>query len=789
MANKNIYDIDKKIEKNRRREIEELRRNEKKIRKIRVARFAILGVFIFLVCRISYIDIVKGEEYQRLASSQAYNAVDEKVLTARRGEILDRNGNKLAVTNMYYNVFLDNIQIKEFDDLHPDVDVYTKIPLLLNETLDIPIDEAKEYIALDSNGVPVNNNHYKVIAKDLSYSEIEGLKTELEKNEFNGVYIEEEAKRIYPYEDLAPQVIGFIRGDNGEANWGLEKSYNAYLTGTDGRSFSSYNEKGQLVRNEVEAVDGDSIVTTLDLGLQEFTDEIAQKYLEIENAQNTSIIVMKADTGEILAMSEAPGFNNNEPSNLSKIGGDNYYEYYESLDESQKGEEIYGIWRNYNVSDTYEPGSIYKPIVAATALEEGVITENDTFFCPGYKVFSDGTRVKCWHRIGHGNQTVGDALTNSCNVAMMDIAELTGRDLFYKSQIDFGFGNYTGIDLPAESKGIIRTADELNEVELGTAGMGQGFNVTPIQAITAFNAVVNGGNLYTPYVVSQIVDENGNVIKNIEPTLSKKVITEETSAIIRKDLVRVVEEGTGKNLKIDGYTIGGKTGTAEQGARNKEEYAVSFVGFIPADDPEYVAFGTINRPETYVTNQTSAVPMMREVFEHLITYYDIPPNGDVTGSNTNSSEFMEDFTGRSVDEAISYAINHGYDYEIYRSGNVVESQIPASGSIINDNTTIRFSLTDNNEEELVEVPNVIDFSVDDARSILESEGFNVVVEINETEEEIEEEEISESESEEGTSQSGEETADDEENVIKVIEQYPRNSIKLPRGSTIKIVGE
>ncbi len=741
-------------------------------------------VLIFaLICRIGYIKVVHGEEYEKQAVIQPTTQSNEKQLIAKRGDILDRTGKPLATSTSVYNVFVDIIVINQLNEESKEKNVIDTVAQGLNETINYPIADFKALFAKDANGELVNNVNYYVIAKELpSESAIK-----LEDKNLPGVHLEELGNRTYPYNDLAAQTIGFIGGDGQSSNWGLENYYNDELTGVNGRNFVSYDDN-QSVRNfEVESIKGNTVVTTIDATLQQFCDELVDKYAIMHGAKNAGIIIMKAKTGEILTMSEYPRFDNNYPGKLSSVTDPNFEAEDEQLDDSEKGEHIYSLWKNFNVSNTFEPGSIFKPVTVAMALEEGIISNDDVFYCDGYKTYPDGTRVKCWIYDstggGHGKLNVEEALANSCNVAMMEIAEKLDSELFEKYQKEFGYGSNTGIDLPGEedAKNLVYNAEKLNEVELGTGAFGQGFNATAIQDLVAFNATINGGKIIKPYVVSDILDSNGNVVQHTEPTILRTVISEETSDIIRNDLIGTVEYGTGKNLAIDGYTIGGKTGTAEQVPRGSGKYALSFVGFLPANDPEYIAIGVLNEPNDYLTEHTSAVPMMKEVFQKLINYYNIPTDSMVLEEASGNTVFMQDYTG-SVISAVESINSKGYNYEISGSGDHVYKQSPAKGQPIDENTTIILYVNSSDESvksQLVEVPDVVGVELNEAERILTDLGFSVL----KTTEEV-------FDTENAVVQAPESTIEDdfeETRRYTVTKQMPKKGISLPKGTQIRLM--
>ncbi len=763
------------------------RQNKKRLnnmrRKENVIRLVFICSLVFLCGRVGYIKLVHGEEYEKAAVVQQTTQENEQILPAKRGDILDRTGKSLAISTDVYTVFADVHVIFQESQKAGNETLIEDIANSLYQTIGYPVEDFKALFATDGSGNLINDTYYYVLQKEVPMS----TASEINDLDLVGIHLEEQGKRVYPYGNIAAQTIGFIGGDGQSSNWGLENYYDSELTGQDGRYFVSYDENSNVRQIEVEPIKGNTLVTTIDLTMQQYCDELVDKYGNQHNAKNAGIIIMKPNTGEIIAMSEYPRFDNNYPGQLNLVTDPNFAAEDEALDDSQKGEHIYSLWKNYNISNTFEPGSIFKPILVSMALEEGIITNDDVFYCDGYKTFSDGTRVKCWVYDstggGHGKQTVEEALANSCNVAMMDIAEMVGPELFAEYQKEFGYGSKTGIDLPGEedASSLVYGADELNEVELATGGFGQGFNATAMQDLIAFNATINGGKIVKPYVVSDILDSTGKVIAHREPEVLRQVISKETSDIVRQDMAATVEYGTGKNLAIDGYSIGGKTGTAELLPRGSGKYAVSFIGYLPVDNPQYIAMGYLNEPDDYYTNHTSAVPMMREVFQKLITYYNIPSDAEIVSASQAPTTFAPDYTG-DVTTAIADINRKGYNFEVSGSGDYVYKQVPAPGQPIDENSTIILFVEDDTgiESELVEVPNLVGLSVNEAEATLKELGFDVLLATDDIAD-INQDEIVVSES------VIEENVEEEEPIKVVSKQMPKTGVTIPKGTQIRLV--
>ncbi len=678
---------------------------KKAIKELRIRRFklalivlTIFSCFVYLGYEILNIKLAHGQEYESKAITQLVNSsiASEQVIKPVRGSIVDKNLVNLAVSKPVYEVFLD-VRVLVYADKDVQQDTLKKI----NQVFDISMETLNSYLEiesteLDENGkvkklIPVNDTNHLVIAKDVSYEkamEMEGLNAK-------DVYLDADSKRSYIYDNLAAHVIGFVRGD---VSFGLEKQYNKYLSGTPGRVFRVYSNEGSVVTEKIPPKNGDTLVTTIDIGIQQFAEEIVKKYGEAEQAENTSVIVMNPKTGGILAMAEYPSFNLNDPTALSGITKTSYKEEWKDLDEREYFSKLDRLWTNYNITDTFEPGSTFKPVTVAAALEENIISPANTYFCSGSKEVIPGEPpINCHLKTGHGMQTLEEALANSCNVAMMHIADEMGRDIFYKYQRDFGFGEQTGIDLPSEigAGSLLHTLSNLNASELATSSFGQRFNATPLQVISAFSAVINGGNLMKPHVVSQILDEKGNLVVDIPPVMQKKVISQETSKYLRMAMESVIKNGTGKRAAIPGWAIGGKTGTGEQGIKDTPDYhyTLSIITYFPVENPEYVAMTIINRPKEYIDGVTSPSPMMQELMDNIIRYKSIPPSydedGNISQSNNMNKSVVGDYLGKTLDEVTKNLNQLSLEYELIGSGGaIVKSQFPEPGTKVDKGTTV-----------------------------------------------------------------------------------------------------
>lgn len=644
-----------------------------------------IGSLIGLGTRVWYIKAVHGQEYEMKAKTQQVNSIDITI-SPNRGSIVDRNKQAFAVSTTVYNIVLDPLLIAELDDSEQ----AKKTLSTLSETLGIDLNELNSYITIDpATGKPTANTHYKVIAKKQDRQVKEALE-EKGLNNSTGVFYEKDTKRRYTLDTVAASTLGFIRGDT---KWGLEAEYDEELSGKSGRTFITYDGSTNASIQEIPAEDGNTIVTTLDYTLQQYAEQSVQEIMNSYNPKNASTIIMDPNTGEILAMAAGPTYNNNVPSEPLALANPEFKALWEQMDDAQMFEYLNNTWKNFNISDTYEPGSIFKPMVVAAALEENVISTSSTYYCGGRKQVYDRD-IGCWLRSGHGNETLEDLLKNSCNVGMMDVGEKLGGHLLYKYQKDFGFGSLTGIDLPGEvsASSLLYSEDKIGPVELATMSFGQSFNCTSLQAINAFCATINGGNLMKPYVVSQVLDQKGNVLKENKPSVVRKVISKETSDIVRRYMKSVVDSGTGKKARVDGYDIGGKTGTAEQANRDDELYTVTFIGFLPVENPQYVALVVIDKSPTYVEGSTSAAPVMQTLFKNIIKYKNIEPNYQISGSTEVKTKAgkvtVEDYTNQSMIDTSSSLAGKNLDYEVVGTGNIVTNQVPKGGTEVDEGSKI-----------------------------------------------------------------------------------------------------
>lgn len=754
-----------------------------------------VGIF-----RVMSIKAKSGEEFEKAAIENQLNKVTDQIINANRGSILDRNNQPLAISTTVFNVALD---IRLLNELKPEK--ITEILTKVSEILQIDINQLNGYLVkgADGNLLPENDTHWKIIKKKIPYD----LGKQLEAQNLTGVNLEADTQRNYPQNNTAAQTIGFVMGDT---SWGLEKIYNEELTGTPGRIYRTYEGNQTVVTNDIEPVKGNDIVTTLDLTLQQYAEDIVEnEYKKLSpnyTPNSVSLILMNPKTGEILSMAQYPDFNLNNPSQISLLEDATYKANFEKLSEEEQLKIKNSVWKNFAITDAFEPGSTFKAITVAAGLEEGVISENETFYCSGYRQVAD-YKIRCHKRDGHGTLTLTQALEKSCNMAMLDIVEKLGRTAFYKYQRDFGFGYRTGIDLFGEIKAdtYILPEEKLNVTELATSAFGQTFTSTPIQIITAFAATINGGNIVKPYLVSQIIDENGNIVQEKTPEIVRKVISEETSDFLRTAMIQTLEEGgTGYKANIPGYKIGGKTATAQQGNRNDNIYTLGFAAYLPAEDPEYIMLATIDRPKDYINaapGEVSPVSMVKEFSQKIIEYKAIPPSNEEQAKENNTANkdqvLLKDYTNKDLKTVIKTLNSQGIDYQIVGGGgDTVVKQIPIANTPIDKNGKVLLYVESKEDgKELIAVPDTKNLSLDEATNLIKDLGFEVSVEEQQMTDK--EKQIKEETTQQTTQTNIEDNVvlekidentqnTDTTNVKKVFEQIPESGVFIEKGSIIKI---
>jgi len=589
-----------------------------------------LALFGLVVVLYKLVD-EENEEYTQIVLNQ-HSSYDSRTLPYRRGDIVDRNGTYLATSEKVYNLILDPNQINRdtANYLEPTVSA-------LGEIFGYSREELLETI----NANP--KSYYVKYAKQLSADDKEAFEARAKelneayskagsKNRVKGVWFEDEYKRIYPYGSLACNVVGFSFDNGKQGSGGIEQYYNDQLIGNNGREYGYLDSESNMEKVIKSAENGNTIVSTIDANIQKITEKYIDEWMNGIGSQTAAVLVMNPNNGEILAMASNRRFDLNDPRNLSTMYTE---EEINAMTEEEKNDAWNKMWRNFCVSDSYEPGSPSKPLTVAACLEEGVIGPQEMFYCDGGQQVSDYF-IKCVNIYGHRELSVEMSLMKSCNDVMMQIASRLGIERFTRYQRIFGMGQKTGIDLPgeADTSGLIYTAENMGPTDLATNSFGQSYNCTMIQMAAALSSVINGGSYYEPHVVKQILNEQGAVVKKVEPNLVRETISQSTSDFIRNALFETVdnEEGTGKAGRVAGYKVGGKTGTAQKIPRAANNYLLSFAGFAPADDPQvlvYVVIDTPNLPGKEQAHSTFATEVFQKIMTEVLPYMNIFPDTDV----------------------------------------------------------------------------------------------------------------------------------------------------------------
>ncbi len=597
-------------------------------KKLTVVLVIIFAALLFLVGRIIYIQMVQGERYKRIVlNQQEYSSL---TIPYKRGDIVDRNGTILATSMDVYNVILDcKVLNAKKDCIDVSVGALVKI---------FELDETEIREKLNEN----KTSQYIVLKKKVSFEKVQEFNAYKETVDTNkayitGIWFEKEYIRMYPYGSLAANVIGFITAGN-EGVTGLEKYYNDTLNGINGRQYGYLDSDNDFQKNIINPTDGHTLCTTLDLNVQMVVEQKIKAFNDSLSygeyglgSKNTAVIVMDPNSGEIYAMASYPSFDLNDPRDLSMY-------YSEEQIAEMSDEEILNIlnnlWNNFCVTSTYEPGSTAKPFTVAAGLDCGKLTGDEHYYCDGSEN-AGGHKIRCVNREGHGWETIEQAINNSCNDALMQMSRVIGVDAFTKYQAIFGFGKKTNIDLPGEARTdtLIYTIDNMNAASLATNSFGQNFNVTMVQLAAGFSSLINGGNYYKPHILKECWTADGRAEEQLSSYLIRQTISEETSRYLRKYLYTTVQVGTGHSAKVEGYTMGGKTGTAEKLPRGNKKYLVSFIGFAPAANPKLLIYVIIDEPNLENQAQSSlATNLAKEIMTEILPYFNIYPDEDKEGS-------------------------------------------------------------------------------------------------------------------------------------------------------------
>lgn len=560
-------------------------------KKVMIVFVAVFFIMMFLIGRLVYLMIFCSEYYGNKAQDLHER---ERDIKAARGKLLDVNGTVLATNKSVCTISVIHNQIEEPE----------KVIAMLIKELGISEETARKRVEKVSSIERVKTNVPKETGDAIRAYGLSGVK------------VDEDYKRYYPYGTLASKVLGFTGADN-QGILGLEVKYDEYLQGTNGKILTLTDARGIEIENagesRLEPVNGYDLCLSLDYNIQMYCEQAAKKVCTKKSADSVSVIVMNPQNGELMAMVNYPEFDLNDPFTLMNDNA--------ALTAEKKQELLNKMWRNQCISDTYEPGSTFKIITAAAALEEGVVKLDDAFFCPGYKIVED-RRIRCARTTGHGAETFETGIMNSCNPVFMELGERLGAENFVRYFKQFGLLSKTNIDLPGEAATIMHKTENIGPVELATISFGQSFQITPIQLVTTVSSIINGGTRVTPHFGVRVQDADGNSVKTFSYETHENICTDETSETMRYLLEKVVSEGTGKNAKIEGFSIGGKTATSQTLPRSEHKYISSFLGFAPADDPQVLVLVVINNPQGIYYGGTIAAPVAKEIFENILPYLD-----------------------------------------------------------------------------------------------------------------------------------------------------------------------
>lgn len=684
------------------------------LKRILIMAVVIIFLMTTTVARVFYLTIVRGEELSEKAETQQLKDTE---ITAMRGTIYDSNGNVLAQSASVWNVFIDPLNIKD-----------KQRDLIVDEFANLfgyDADEKKEFYDKTTH-----QNHYELVEKKVENNIKEKLSKFVSKNELGGcIGTEQTTKRYYPYGTLASSVIGFTGADD-QGLSGIEAYYDEQLTGTNGRIITAKDAKSNNIANDYEtsiaATDGDSIVLTINQTIQYYLEKGLRETMNEYQAKGAYGVVMNCNTGAVLAMSSLPDYDCNEPYKLTYSKDKKVIKKLSDKTAKQEAESaaVQNQWRNFTVSDTYVPGSVFKTFVASAALEENVVNLNTTYNCTG-SIQVDKYKMKCHYHPGHGTQTLTQGLENSCNPFFITIGQKLGVHNYFKYFDAFGFTQKTNIDLPGEASPQYYKEDQYGIVELSSASFGQTNSLTPIQVCTGLCAIANGGKLLQPYLVSSIVDANGKTVKKTETKEIRQVISADTSEKVRKMMKSVVDNGTGKNGYVAGYSVGGKTGTSTKLGESKngegDKYIVSFGAIAPSDDPEIAMLIIVDEPNQDLGGGALCAPIAAQVTNVL----GIEPKYNDSEMKDLSKQ-TPNVVGKSLDEAKKTLEENNLNYVVVGDDSTVTRQCPSGADTIPNGGTV-YLYTDDSEKQTVNVPNFNGLTVNEAKDLASSSNLNIQI--------------------------------------------------------------
>ena len=681
--------------------------NAQSIDRLIVVAIAIGSVIGLLLVKMLYLTVIKGPELAEKAETQWKSEMN---LTAMRGNIVDRNGSILVTSTNVYRIEVDMDTLKTY--IEDEKTTVEKVSSDLAEALGASYDDIYGKLSDEEN-------KFIILSKGLEKDVIDKVKS----LEIRGLVYYDEIERYYPNGNYLSQVLGIINSE-GVGLTGLELQYDDYLSGLSGIRIGGVdaysNDLPFVSGKQTNAINGKDIVTTIDENLQYYAELVANEGLETHKAKRVSITIMNPNNGEILAMASTPGYDPNDP-----------YEGYENFEGDTENDKIQNMWRNSIVSDTYEPGSTFKIITMAAAMEEGLIHDDDVFVCNGSKTFGD-VNVHCWNLSGHGAQTAAEILKNSCNVGFMELGARLGAEKLNEYIKKLGFGSITGIDLPGEAEGIVKSTNSISDIDLATIAFGQTNTLNALQLLTAVNAVANGGNLIQPHIVKEIThkDSNGNTIvdKTIEGKITENVLSEKTCATLREYLERTATQDEGAGTFVQGYDIGGKTGTAqkvdrETGTYSADKYIASMVAMTPVDDPQLTVYIAVDEPSTgvYYGGQVAA-PLMKKLFSYIFAYIE-SPTGKASYS-ISKDVIIPEVRGKSIEEAKSILEENGLGCEINGDGNTIVSINPYPGTTVKAGSKITLTASSKSSiDNKIIMPDLAGTTVEFAINLLDNLGL------------------------------------------------------------------
>jgi len=692
--------------------------NPKRKVKVRITAFMVAFIIfnVYLAINTGKIQVVDGAFLKKEATKQQTR---DKIITPLRGTIYDRNMKKLAFNASVGWVTVSPAEIKKAKGEEI-------VAEKLSEILSLDYDDVYAKITQNAASVSIQR---KVEAEQISQIR-ELMSDNATAKQFAGVYIEEDTKRYYPMGSFASHILGFCGTDN-QGLYGIESAYDSDMSGVAGRIITAKNnvggDMGFKYEQKFEPQDGTSLVLTIDETIQHYAEKhLETAYLDNGLRKGAAVIVINPNTGEILAMASKPDFDLNAPFEindpeimrmLNGLAGDEK--------SAARKTALEGMWSNKALTDTYEPGSVFKIITSAIALEEGLVTVDDSFTCNGFLTVGNA-KISCWKTQGHGHETFAQGFQNSCNPVFMEVGARIGQERFYQYYRNFGFSARTGFDVGGEGESIFHPMSRFNEVELATSSFGQSFQVSPLQLVSAVSAVVNGGKLMRPYIVKEYLDKDGRAVKSVEPEVIRHVISEQTSATMRGFMEDVVTIGTGKNAYAKGFRVGGKTGTSEKQPRGTDALIASFLGVAPANKPELLCLVLLDEPTGQLRQGGQiAAPVVRQILEDSLRYMGVEQQ--FTAEELTAIEVaVPEVRGDSVSEARNQLKETGFVPRVMGGGDTVIDQLPKPGAALEMGSTV-FIYTEGAEASNVKVPNVLGMDVSEVKAVLEARGLNLEI--------------------------------------------------------------